>query len=176
MVIRIPRISAISSCVISMTSPELEGWFIVKRYSKSQSLTWNELYSWWIVSNRNCLHTYAFSLRWTVVRSRQSNCESLNWYCTQKVATRLLFPLYKEQSRWSVITHKFIGSASMRPALWWQLFVILSLRSMFPSYILDSREESSLIPYLPIFVTLFCFHRQDNISIPCVLLYCFSYP
>ena len=31
MVIRIPRISAISSCVISMTSPELEGWFIVNK-------------------------------------------------------------------------------------------------------------------------------------------------
>ena len=44
---------------------------------------------------------------------------------------------------------------------------------MFPSYILDSREESFLIPYLPVFVTLFCFHRQDNISIPYVLLYCF---
>ena len=31
MVISIPRISAISSCVISMTNPELEGWFIVNK-------------------------------------------------------------------------------------------------------------------------------------------------
>ncbi len=42
-----------------------------------------------------------------------------------------------------VIAHKFIGSASMRPALRWRLLVNSLLRSNFPACILGSKEDNS---------------------------------
>ena len=71
----------------------------------------------------------------------------------------------KQSQRTVILFHKFIGSASMRPALWWLLSANLLLQSMFPAYILDNREDNFSILYLLWFYHGFYCRKQDNVSI-----------
>ena len=74
----------------------------------------------------------------------QTKCNALlskKWIALQ-YRTFLKNWYFQSKSRQTVIVHKFIGSASMRLALWWYLPVISQLPLNFPVCTLDSRAES----------------------------------
>ena len=69
-------------------------------------------------------------------------------------------------------SHKFIGSASMRLALWWRLYAIFPLVLDSPACILDNRGDN-LSKRCPLwFWFAFFDRRQDKLSILCAVHRC----